>query len=726
MNILNWLYIVFVISKLTHAKAPIEVIFFIRSQDAPPQNQLSQHLKENLIRQSKELQPDYSIKVQILHELFNYPGEWSLLHIIPHLMSTTYMTRTTETTSPRTSGQIEIGEELITHLTRWIVFCEDTTSVNVRLLMQRLTLENHTQPLFLGHPLYDREPTIIHHFAFFENPKWFPYPMLRAGVVFSMPLLKSIADIFSNRNKHLKQKPLLRSEFSIDAAHELARFIYDNVQIPVTTEATATVTETPATARLTKATTSTTSSLNDGESPDVNVYHGATANNKVRSNSDITATAGHTGGHIHTRTSTTDIHSVAHDNASTMNVDTIKNNNKQGGSHSDFRHPNEIIDGGDSKSSSSSSATTQTKAKKIILKKASYICPEATWEHGHTKKKVKACAMYATQEATASALSSPLSCIPVKRDHIYFAVKTCSKYHKERLPIIKSTWAPYAKHIKFFSDIEDNTIPTINTGVTNVEMGHCAKTIQILKLALRDIEAQSSDDDNNYIFNSNNHFHHHLNQIEQKDRKIQWLVLSDDDTILSVSGVCQVLGCYNSMDEIYLGERYGYRLYAPDGFNYITGGGGIALSVPALQLIVQHCSCPSPSAPDDMILGSCLHTLQLKALHSSRFHQARPNDYPAERLEQEAPVSFHKFWQLDPNEIYRQWFFDADDRMLLMDAKDVESEKEVPQPPPEENLSYYHKSRNLLAKPEEINFNEFVPVSLIATLHHSKERHVDL
>lgn len=125
---------------------PIEVIFFIRSQDAFPQNQLSQQLKENLIRQSVELQPDYRIKVQILHELFNYPGEWTILHIIPHIVSTSMpMTMPKGTSTTKSFEQIEIGMELITHLTRWIVFCEEATSVNVRLLMQRLSAENHTQ-----------------------------------------------------------------------------------------------------------------------------------------------------------------------------------------------------------------------------------------------------------------------------------------------------------------------------------------------------------------------------------------------------------------------------------------------------------------------------------------------------------------------------------------------------------------------------------------------------
>lgn len=44
------------------------------------------------------------------------------------------------------------------------------------------------QELFLGYALYDAEPTIVHHFAHFEDSAWFPYPALRAGIALSRPL----------------------------------------------------------------------------------------------------------------------------------------------------------------------------------------------------------------------------------------------------------------------------------------------------------------------------------------------------------------------------------------------------------------------------------------------------------------------------------------------------------------------------------------------------------
>lgn len=123
------------------------------------------------------------------------------------------------------------------------------------------------QMAYYGHALYDAEATIVHHFAHYKNPTWFPYPMLSAGVVFTGALLRrwvqkckgkgSLPGVpithhgtciciyrlvelvaanapngssstnsgsgssSSSRRRH--------SEFAIDAAHELARFIFDNL-----------------------------------------------------------------------------------------------------------------------------------------------------------------------------------------------------------------------------------------------------------------------------------------------------------------------------------------------------------------------------------------------------------------------------------------------------------------------------------------------------------------
>lgn len=52
------------------------------------------------------------------------------------------------------------------------------------------------------------------------------------------------------------------------------------------------------------------------------------------------------------------------------------------------------------------------------------------------------------------------------------------------MPVIKATWAGASSRVLFFSDVEDARIPTFSVGVANVERGHCAKTMAILRHVL--------------------------------------------------------------------------------------------------------------------------------------------------------------------------------------------------------------------------------------------------
>lgn len=112
-----------------------------------------------------------------------------------------------------------------------------------------------------------------------------------------------------------------------------------------------------------------------------------------------------------------------------------------------------------------------------------------------------------------------------------------------------------------------------------------------------------------------------------------------------------------------LGERYGYDLNAHNGYNYITGGGGIIFKPSTVQKILESCYCPNINSPDDMIIGLCLRHLNIPVTHSPLFHQARPIDYAPETLLDQNVISFHKFWQIDPSAVYRQWF-ERDDQEL--------------------------------------------------------------
>lgn len=43
--------------------------------------------------------------------------------------------------------------------------------------------------------------------------------------------------------------------------------------------------------------------------------------------------------------------------------------------------------------------------------------------------------------------------------------------------------------------------------------------------------------------------------------------------------------------------------------------------------------------------------------------QARPMDYASGYLAIQEPVSFHKFWMMDPEKVYNQWFKKADESL---------------------------------------------------------------
>ncbi|CAK1545068.1 unnamed protein product [Leptosia nina] len=239
------------------------------------------------------------------------------------------------------------------------------------------------------------------------------------------------------------------------------------------------------------------------------------------------------------------------------------------------------------------------------------------------------------------------SCGSVPEESVYFAVKTWSGFHSTRPRVLKKTWGKHVTNLHFFSDQEDPTLPATNLGIPNTKTGHCAKTVAILKEVVRRV---------------------------QKMPQIRWIFLVDDDTILGVQRLCEVLSCYRGGGDVtVLGERYGYGYGKKDtankGYDYITGGGGTALSVGAAKLLAQ-CACASLAAPDDMTLGACaMHRLHMSLTHSPLFHQARPQDYAREVLARDRPVSFHRHSSPDPLKVYATWF-QHDDLALKQRRKD--------------------------------------------------------
>ncbi|PRD29938.1 UNVERIFIED_CONTAM: Beta-1,3-glucosyltransferase [Trichonephila clavipes] len=154
-----------------------------------------------------------------------------------------------------------------------------------------------------------------------------------------------------------------------------------------------------------------------------------------------------------------------------------------------------------------------------------------------------------------------------------------------------ATWITDVENLLLFSDAEDKSIPTIQLNVKNVDVGHCEKTLRIVKFFV------------------------------SGDISFDWLTIVDDDTLLSFQRLIKLLSCYNSTDDVVIGERYGYSISNSFGYNYPTGGSGMIFSRPSLEKLITHCQCPSIDSPDDMIIGVCLKTLNIPLTHSPFFHQ---------------------------------------------------------------------------------------------------------
>ncbi|EYC42131.1 hypothetical protein Y032_0541g3179 [Ancylostoma ceylanicum] len=201
------------------------------------------------------------------------------------------------------------------------------------------------------------------------------------------------------------------------------------------------------------------------------------------------------------------------------------------------------------------------------------------------------------------------------------------------VPVIQRTWGASLSSVKFFSDIANDSIPTIDSGIPNAVRGHCGKTLVILR-----------------------HFVSSLNK-NSMDERFSWLVIADDDTLLSIPRLLQLLSCYGKDEKVILGERYGYGFSnsGRDGYDYPTGGSGMVFSSSAAKTIVSDCECPAHDSPDDMIIGICARRSGVVIVHSAAFHQARPVDYPQPYLRRILPISFHKFDDVDPYQVYTDY-----------------------------------------------------------------------
>lgn len=117
----------------------------------------------------------------------------------------------------------EVYRDLTDDKTKFVVLLEANTHVNLSVLLKYLSQEDHQkvrnivcdidrklnfnlfftlllQEQYFGYPIYDKEATITHHFSFFQNPSQFKYPLLSAGVVFTVSLWKRWVLVNYNMN----------------------------------------------------------------------------------------------------------------------------------------------------------------------------------------------------------------------------------------------------------------------------------------------------------------------------------------------------------------------------------------------------------------------------------------------------------------------------------------------------------------------------------------------
>lgn len=206
------------------------------------------------------------------------------------------------------------------------------------------------------------------------------------------------------------------------------------------------------------------------------------------------------------------------------------------------------------------------------------------------------------------------------------------------MPVVQETWGRSALNVEYFSEIADPKYKTRTLpNVKNTDKGHCKKTQSIIE-----------------------YFHQKAPELGWK-----WLVIADDDTILSPAKMLALLKCYDDdgKEMIHLGQRYGFNIATGNyGYDYITGGGGMIFNFALVNKIVKtqkFCSCPRDDSPDDMHFGACLSNLAIALVHNPKFHQGRPEDYHPDLFVQD-PVSFHKFWNTDPRKTYDRFFRESD------------------------------------------------------------------
>ncbi|XP_056139784.1 beta-1,3-glucosyltransferase-like isoform X2 [Lampris incognitus] len=367
-----------------------EIVFIIQSQSNSFHVRQAERKRADLLKQA-QVPTEKPPVILLLHGLSDNEGDWSILPLLPYLSNS-------------------FGKN-----SSWIVFLEEETNVKLSKLVEVFAKFDKRKEWFLGKPLHDEESTIIHHYAFAENPSVFKYPDFTAAWALSIPLVERLAN-------RVRDEPL-KSDFTIDLKHEVALYIWENGKGPHLTAVPELCTE-----------------------PE------------------------------------------------------------------DFPHA----------------------------------------QHCVTTRGVP-----------------PFCGQPVNNEDVFVAVKTCKKFHSERVPVVKKTWENHALFLEYYSDYADPSIPTINLGVPNTERGHCGKTFAILKRFVSDAVP-----------------------------KTNWLLIVDDDTLISMvfsrEAVVQLL-------------KSGCKCYSNDAPDDMVLG----MCLNALGLRVTHSPLFHQARPDDYARDLLAHQVPI-------------------------------------------------------------------------------------------------------------------
>ncbi|XP_041977261.1 beta-1,3-glucosyltransferase isoform X2 [Aricia agestis] len=182
-----------------------DLVFVIVSQGDPYHASVAARLEQDIIRQVQNIEKR-DPRVHLTHVDFPVPGAWSIIPLLRPLVS-------------RYNGSA-----------RWVLFVEPHTAVRCDRLLHALAAADPRQDIhWIGYPLRDVEPTIIHHFAFYdelEEDGGFVYPHFASGFAMRIQLMASLMDLIESGARRLE------ADFSIDPAFELAQLVYGDPKQP--------------------------------------------------------------------------------------------------------------------------------------------------------------------------------------------------------------------------------------------------------------------------------------------------------------------------------------------------------------------------------------------------------------------------------------------------------------------------------------------------------------